>query len=45
MIHAKNAPRINLAIPGADSSKRYKVGTLRILPARKQTGCDKAYCP
>jgi hypothetical protein len=45
LVDAAGTPRINLAIAGADSSKRYKVGTVRILPARKQTGCDKAYCP
>jgi hypothetical protein len=44
LVDASGTPRINLAIAGADASKRYKVGTVRILPARKQAGCDKAFC-
>ena len=38
-------PQIRLPIQGGDKDKRYVVGRVRILAARKQTGCDKAYCP
>jgi hypothetical protein len=37
-------PQINLAIQGQDSEKRYKLGTIRILPARSQAACDSASC-
>jgi hypothetical protein len=38
-------PYINLAIKGEDSHKRYKLGTIRVLPPRKESTCDKARCP
>jgi len=37
-------PQINLAIQGQDSEKRYKLGTIRILPARSQAACDSGDC-
>jgi hypothetical protein len=38
-------PQIRLPIQGGDKEKRYVVGKIRISAARKQAGCDKAYCP
>jgi hypothetical protein len=34
LVNEKGKPQINLAIQGEDSQKQYKLGTLRILPAR-----------
>ncbi|MGA7415502.1 MAG: DUF4832 domain-containing protein, partial [Bryobacteraceae bacterium] len=45
LVDADGKPRIRLAIQGGDDEKRYKIGTIHILPARKQSGCDKAFCP
>ena len=45
LVDSAGTPQIKLAISGADDRKRYKVGTIRILPARKQKGCVTAYCP
>jgi hypothetical protein len=35
MVDAAGKPRIRLAIAGEDSELRYKLGTIRILPARR----------
>jgi len=37
-------PQINLGIAGEDREKRYRLGTLRILPARSQTACNAMSC-
>ncbi len=37
--------RINLAIEGADTKRRYKLGTVRILPFEAGPGCIAARCP
>ena len=38
-------PRIRLPIQGGDREMRYKLGTIRILAARKQKTCDTSFCP
>ncbi len=45
IVDAAGKPRINLAIQGGDSEKRYKLGTIRILPPEGQAPCEKDHCP
>jgi Domain of unknown function (DUF4832)/Beta-galactosidase len=45
LVDDKGKPQINLAIEGFDSEKRYKLGSIRILPAHKEPACDSARCP
>jgi len=45
LVDESGKPQINLAIAGADAEKRYKLGTIRILPARHEEGCSVAHCP
>ena len=44
LVDRAGKPQINLAIEGQDSIKRYKLGTIHILPARSQTVCDSMSC-
>jgi len=45
LVDETGEPQINLAIQGQDAEKRYKLGTVRILPARQEAGCNVAHCP
>jgi len=45
LVDETGKPQINLAIQGQDAEKRYKLGTIRILPSRQASGCKVAHCP
>ncbi len=45
LVDGSGQPRIKLAIQGADSKARYRLGTVTILPPEAPPGCDKARCP
>jgi uncharacterized protein DUF4832/glycosyl hydrolase family 42 (putative beta-galactosidase) len=45
LVDEAGSPRINLGIEGADSNKRYKLGTVQILPPESESPCDRARCP
>jgi hypothetical protein len=45
MVDEAGNPRVDLGIQGVDSRKRYKLGTVQILPLQSQIPCDRSRCP
>ncbi len=45
LVDQRGNPSIRLAIQGEDSKRRYKLGTIRVLPRESSVACDSSRCP